>query len=197
MIALEEKLSDDEIKPKNLALVGRSAGAYLAMRYGYTHYKESLTPSPIDISHIVADVGPTDTTDTDILDLWSAPSGFGQAVYMFLSVLAGVEVTALDDLTTVPELVAASLSSCVTLNAPPTLLRYAGALDNMVPASHGTVLKNALEAAGHEKHHLFEFPESPHDLDFNGIPNGISDEELDRYQDYWTTYDWYFNEYMD
>jgi len=195
VIALEEKLSDDEIKPKNLALVGRSAGAYLAMRYGYTHYKESLTPSPITISHIVADVGPTDAMDQNIINMWSGSNGFGASgVYLVLSILAGVEVTALDDRTAIPELIAASPLTRVTPNVPPTLLRYAKN-DNLVPFAHGEDLAEALDNAGVD-FDLFLFKESTHRLDFDGIPSGISDEELERYQDYWAKYDWYFDEYM-
>ena len=85
----------------------------------------------------------------------------------------------------------------VTEYSPPTLLRYAGN-DIMVPASQGDRLKDKLEDYNVEGvgFDLFSFPSADHDLDFYGIPEGISETELALYQAYWTTYDWYFDEYM-
>ena len=209
MTALKEKLSDDEIKPNNLALVGRSAGAHLALLYGYTRNNPLALSyginddSPIDVKLIVADVGPTDATaaaDFFVDTMWTDIPGRAHAL---LSCLLGAEVPVTDwnaiPVNILELLEKVSPVSYVTEYSPPTLLRYTEN-DNMVPASQGDKLKDKLEDCYNKVEdvdfNLFPFKESPHRLDFDGIPSGISDEELERYQDYWAKYDWYFDEYM-
>jgi len=207
VVALEEKLLDDGITPNNLALVGRSAGAHLALLYGYTRNNTLALSyginddSPIDVKLIVADVGPTDATAA--ADFFGAGMDWNvspEKAYPLLSSLLGTEVP-VTDWNAIPAnilelLEKASPVSYVTEYAPPTLLRYAGN-DNMVPGSQGDKLKEKLEDCNKEEDvdfSLFFFSESTHYLDFNRIP---PEEELEQYQDYWAKYNWYFNEYMD
>jgi len=201
--ALKEKLELDEITPNKLALVGRSAGAHLALRYGYGAHQEGSPPisttSPIPVKLIVADVGPTDATDA--ADFFGAGMDWNvspEKAYPLLSSLLGTEVPVID-WNAIPAnilglLEKASPVSYVSQNTPPTLLRYAEH-DNMVPASQGDKLKAALEASNKWEDvdfNLFHFPNSGHNLDSISTP--VEDSAL--YQYYWTTYDWYFNEYM-
>ena len=210
MTALKEKLSDDEITPKNMALVGRSAGAHLALLYGYTRNNPLAlsyginVENLIDISHIVADVGITDATKP--MDFFSEGMNWGYMIeesYELLSSLIGMEVTEddfADDFSHIPvgvmeRLEAASPTFYVTPDTPPTLLRYAGK-DYTVPAYQGDRLKTALEASNKWEgidFNLFHFPNSGHELDFKSTP--VEDSAL--YQTYWAKYNWYFDTYMD
>ena len=185
----------------------------------------NTAPSPIPISHIINDVGPVDATDGEILSLWGRErSGTGtflgitiaisfsgmSGAMNFLALLAGLdEALPLDVLRPYNKLgyydglVYGSPINYVTENAPPTLMRYAGQ-DNLVPASHGTMLQEAFEGLGKEAamnpstkkadvhFNLFYFSNASHD---------VSDEELNQhhpilFEHYLGVYKQYFEDYM-
>jgi len=79
--ALKAQMEADGIKTESskMAIRGRSAGGHLAMWYGYTRnyagtlldgYGIDILKEQIPISHIIADVGPTDATTQEFLYLW-------------------------------------------------------------------------------------------------------------------------------
>jgi len=232
VVKLDDFMRNDlGITPKKMALEGRSAGGHLSMWYGYTREHPSALLYGIDseevipISHIVADVGPTDATDPEIHSLWFKRYNGRFKSSLLLSCLLGADVRdvyfSIDDfedfdvLTVFPTeilelLIAVSPVAYVTAASPPTLLRYAGQ-DNQVHKFQGFLLFEALKAVGYsggdidiyngtencEQYLLTKSgSEIEHNLFFYYDDNHYL--KMDAFADktYQGTYAWYFKKYM-
>ena len=216
------------IEPENLklSLVGRSAGAHLAMFYAYTReFDEFIVPkyvntekSPIEITHIVDDVGPVDATDQDILDKWGSKSisfAGGSATIPYVQItlsLSAFNISGMpmalcllshlaalndvlqrdDDRGAIARMVNASPITYAD-NACPTLMRYGGA-DNMVPLSHGVMLSEKLDSAGvpNSAHYYagghYLGDPPPGDQNQASSDAGVHQEFLDDFTDYFWWY---------
>jgi acetyl esterase/lipase len=143
--ALKAKLLEKGYTPRKMAVTGLSAGGHLTLLYGYSRYAQSAIP----IAFLFSDVGPSDFTDPGYQDIANGPAIVEQGYR-----LAGSSAS---------DLKAPSPIFHVEPGVPPTLMRY-GALDDLVPASQGTRLREALDAAG-VRNDLFVYPNSGHIVD--------------------------------
>ena len=143
--ALKAKLLEKGYTPRKMAITGGSAGGHLTLLYGYSRQGQSAIP----IAFLFPDVGPSDFTDPGYLDI---PNG--QAIVDQGYRLVGSSTS---------DLKAPSPIFYVEPGVLPTLMRY-GALDDLVPPSNGTRLKEALDAAG-VRSDLFIYPNSGHTLE--------------------------------
>jgi acetyl esterase/lipase len=136
-----------------IGLVGRSAGAQLALVAAYT----SESPR---IAAVVSYYGPT-----DLVEGWRTPPRPDPLPVRptLEAYLAGTPDTVL------ARYKEASPVTYVSPNVPPTLLLY-GARDHIVEARFGRELHDRLRAAGAESV-LIEIPWSEHAFDF--LPNGL------------------------
>lgn len=139
-----------------LALAGCSAGAHLALLYAYKGI------CPIKVPLVFNMVGPTDLTDISYLEQLGE-----QEAVMMLNVLSTLTSSNLSNLSlaTIPqELFGLSPLYHIDKDAPRTISAY-GALDTLVPLSHGLKLDKKLkEIAGEDKSELIIFPNSDHSL---------------------------------
>jgi acetyl esterase/lipase len=139
--------------PSRMALVGRSAGAQLALIAAY----EDGTPA---IDAVVACYGPTDLAEGWRLPPRPDPLGVRGVLETYIG---GTP----DDL---PEAYrAASPIHLVSATAPPTLLLY-GSRDHIVEARFGRALHERLQASGATSV-LLELPWSEHA--FDAVPFGL------------------------
>jgi acetyl esterase/lipase len=111
----------------NYAFIGASAGAHLAMLYGYKY------DTSREVSAICNIVGPADFLDP----AYTAHPLYGFAAQSLLGT------------TNVTDKMIAEVSPVahVTSQAPPTIMFYGG-VDPLIPSSQGPRLKAALDAAG-------------------------------------------------
>jgi acetyl esterase/lipase len=136
-----------------LVLVGRSAGAQLALVAAYEG-------TPADIVGVVSLYGPT-----DLVEGWRMPPRPDP-----INVRAVLETYLGGTPDQIPEQYrAASPISYVSVKVPPTLLLYGGR-DHIVEARFGRLLNDRLRAAGATSF-LFELPWSEHA--FDAVPNGL------------------------
>jgi acetyl esterase/lipase len=136
-----------------LVLVGRSAGAQLALVAAYEG-------TPPDIVGVVSFYGPT-----DLVEGWRVPPRPDP-----LNVRAVLETYLGGTPDQSPERYrAASPITYVSAKVPPTLLLY-GSRDHVVEAKFGRLLNDRLRAAGATSF-LFELPWSEHA--FDAIPSGL------------------------
>ena len=138
IVKLDAFLREKSVIPQKLAISGASAGGHLTMLYGFTHYESCKIP----IAFLAPDVGPSDFTDLDYIDMLGA-----DAILPLISALAGEVVTAADVKNGADVLKEMSPVHQVKSGIPPTILRYGGQ-DELVPLSNGSSVKAALDAAG-------------------------------------------------
>ncbi len=133
-----------------VALMGVSAGAYLALMYAYTRQP------PVPIGFVVGMSTPTDFLDPALID--SADAG----KYAELSNLVGVDLTKESLAARQETLRAASPAYRVEKGAPPTILAQ-GAKDSVVPYSNALSMAARLAIAG-VPYDLLTYPNSGHNL---------------------------------
>ena len=133
-----------------VALMGVSAGAYLALMYAYT--RQPALP----IGFVVGMSTPTDFLDPALIDSADA------AQYTELSNLVGIDVTKQSVEARKATLEAASPAYRVQKGAPPTLLAH-GANDSVVPYSNALSMAARLAIAG-VPYDLLTYPNSDHNL---------------------------------
>ena len=118
------------------AFIGASAGAHLAMLYGYKYDTAGNVKAICNI------VGPADFTDP----FYANHPYFQYAAMYLVGNVANRPEAAIE----------VSPALQVTKNAPPTILFYGGQ-DPVVPASQATRLKAKLDAAGvYNEYHLYK-----------------------------------------
>ena len=143
------------LKTDKLAIVGSSAGGHLALLYAYT------VNSPIRVSCLSSQVGPTDFTDPGQIAL------NGNEMFMLMNMFLGTNITPADitqDGFKFPaSWYAASPIFHVDKNSPPTVLAY-GMKDELVSFTNATRLNDTLQTYGVD-HHLVLYPNSGHGLD--------------------------------
>ncbi|NCA66479.1 MAG: alpha/beta hydrolase [Clostridia bacterium] len=127
-----------KINTDNIALMGGSAGAHLALLYSYKCYETS----PINIAFVLSMVGPTDFTDSSY---YADSMEYKDFWFNILSGLIGESITSTTYLDQPAALLDASPISHVIEGVPPTILAY-GALDNLVPYSNAERLYAALQS---------------------------------------------------
>ncbi|WP_119067128.1 alpha/beta hydrolase [Aggregatilinea lenta] len=160
------------VDPGRIALVGRSAGAHLALMAAYTAGDPAYAAgcfsgegAPEDeVQAVVASYAPSD------LRLWSAEPGGAIA-----ALLGGLP----DE---IPDLYAsASPVSHVRSGLPPTLLIH-GQRDRLVPPAHSELLANHLRAAG-VKTVLLRIPWGRHGVDslLVGLTGPMIQYDVDRF----------------
>ncbi len=162
-----------DVDPGRIALVGRSAGAHLALMAAYTAndpayspgcFGDSADPLGDAVQAVVASYAPSD------LRLWPAESGGAIA-----QLLGGLP----DE---IPALYAnASPVSHVRPGLPPTLLIH-GQRDRLVPPAHSELLANHLRAAG-VKTVLLRIPWGRHGVDslLVGLTGPMIQYDVDRF----------------
>lgn len=146
------------IDTTKMALLGSSAGAHLAMLYGY----KMTDASAIPITLVVSQVGPSDLSDINYFSESIDDSVVGMA-----SALTGVDVVYENyaNGTFDPAILDASPVTHLTYGKPATILAY-GMLDHLVPYSNATTIKNALDSYG-IPNELITFANSGHALTAN------------------------------
>jgi acetyl esterase/lipase len=155
---LHSHAAEYETDPNHIALVGRSAGAQLAMLAAYH-------PDQLPVQAIVDYYGPVDLT-TGYYDI-PRPSPID--IQLVLNHLFGGSPREFPDLYAL-----ASPLDFVTSSAPPSLLIYAGR-DHVVQAKYGQKLHQRLQSVGGKVVYL-EIPWADHAFDavFNGISSQMS-----------------------
>ena len=138
-------------------LNGASAGAHLALLYGYSR----TNTSPIKIACIASHSGPTDLADAKF---YSETSTLGTKDYIYdlMSKACGKKFNEKTFNFAVPALKKASPITYVTKVCPPTVIAH-GKNDTVVPYSNAMALNSALGAVGVE-HEFIVFKNSGHDL---------------------------------
>jgi acetyl esterase/lipase len=133
-----------------VALMGASAGGYLALMYSYT--RQPALP----IGFVVGMSTPTDFTDPSFVQSADA------AQYATLSHLLGVELSKESIDARQSALKAASPAYRVQAGAPPTILAH-GAKDSVVPYSNAVEMATQLAITG-VPYDLLTYPNSDHNL---------------------------------
>ncbi|HET7724564.1 MAG TPA: alpha/beta hydrolase [Propionibacteriaceae bacterium] len=133
-----------------VALMGASAGGYLALMYAYTRHPA------VPIGFVVGLSAPTDFTDPAFV------SSADAAKYDQLSTLLGVDLSkeSLDERKAA--LTSASPAFRVPPDPPPTILAH-GAKDSVVPYSNAVHMATQLALAG-ASYDLLTYPNSDHSL---------------------------------
>ena len=114
---------------QKIVLLGASAGAHLALLYGYKY------TIPVIIKAIVSFFGPT-----DLVDLYNHPPN--PLVPLLLKTVTGSTPTSNPDI-----YAQSSPINFVTIKSPPTLLLHGGA-DNVVSLSQSSLLQTKLQQTG-------------------------------------------------
>jgi len=155
--AIKAKGNENGISINRVMLRGVSAGAHLALLYGY---KKTQT-APMKISFITAYCAPTDLADKGF---YSASSTLGSSdfIYSLMSKACGYTFNERTFAFAVPKLRAASPITYVSASCPPTIIAH-GKKDTTVPYSNALILDSALSAVG-VKHDFVSFPNSDHAL---------------------------------
>ena len=155
---LRSQAAQYETDPRHIALLGRSAGAQLAMLAAYH-------PARLPVQAVVDYYGPVDLT-TGYYDI-PRPSPID--IQLVLNHLFGGSPREFPKLYTL-----ASPLNFVTPSAPPSLLVYAGR-DHVVQAKYGRKLHQRLQSAGSKVVYL-EIPWADHAFDavFNGISSQLT-----------------------
>ena len=164
--ALKAKLIKKGYTPRRMAITGGSAGAHLALLYGYSRGAQSAIP----IAFLSAAAGPTDFSDPAYSDM---PNQLVTELAPLLAGRADYDPRPMSPL------------YYVDSGAPPTLTTY-GARDELVPPSQGTLLKTALDAAG-VRNDLFIFPNSGHG-DLHEDDAGLNELYNAKMREYFDTY---------
>jgi|SRR6218665_132135 len=143
-----------QTRKENFILNGESAGAHLALLYGYT--------TPKKISTIIAECAPTNLADTTVLNYYAKND---PSLLQAICKMAGATYT--------PGQPAASefaaASPVYAVKNIPTLF-FHGMADPVVPYSQATDLEKKLKNAGYV-HQLISIPGAGHDLGLNS-PEG-------------------------
>jgi len=176
IVALKTKLIAEGYPPRKLALCGASAGAHLAMLYGYSRYEQSAIP----ITFLAQQQGPTDFTDSSDTNQHKQKS-----ILWMLSMLANKTISGQDVLNKVPALKDMSPLYHVKPGAPPTLMCYGGK-DELVPLSQGINLRTALDLAG-VRNDIFVYPNSGHGWP-DTADSAIQDAYNAKFLEYFNTY---------
>ena len=139
-------------------LNGVSAGAHLALLYGYT----KTNSSPIKVACVASFSGPTDIADAKF---YSETSTLGSKDYIYdlMSKACGRKFNEKTFNFAVPALKKASPLTYVTSSCPPTIIAH-GKNDTVVPYSNAMALNSALGAVGVE-HEFIIFKNSGHNLE--------------------------------
>jgi acetyl esterase/lipase len=133
-----------------VALMGASAGGYLALMYAYTRHPT------IPIGFVVGLSAPTDFTDPAFV------ASADTAKYDQLSTLLGVDLSKESIDARKASLTAASPAFRVHTGAPPTILAH-GAKDTIVPYSNAVRMATELALVG-GTYDLLTYPNSDHSL---------------------------------
>jgi acetyl esterase/lipase len=141
-----------------VVLMGRSAGAHLAMMAAYKN-------PPIAVRGVVSYYGPSDLPDAYRHPPRPDPLDIRDVDVKFIGGTPDAHPTEYAD---------ASPVSYANRSQPPTLLVY-GARDNIVEARYGRILKNRLTSGGTPAAYL-EIPWAGHGFDavFNGVSSQIA-----------------------
>lgn len=166
---LKEKMEEDGVPVKKLAVAGASAGGHLSLLYSYTHLNGTESAPAIPIAFTVGAVAPADFLDPFYSENPSAD------MLSMMSKLVGITLTSdtLEENRDAIEQVSALYRA--TSAAPPTILCYGGK-DTVVPLSNGQSMKAKLEELNVPcKWYLF--PNSGHDLS-NSADSGVRTQAL-------------------
>ncbi len=157
-----------------VALTGVSAGAHLALLYGY---KYALT-APMKISFIASYCGPTDLSDTNFYS--SCPDlGSQEDICNLMSKACGKKFNMDTYASAIPNLKAASPITYVSSVCPPTIIAH-GKKDTIVPFSNAVKLDAALGAVG-VKHDFVIYENSNHGLESDSDSAKAVDKLLEQY----------------
>ena len=143
---------------ENVLLTGDSAGAHLALLYGYAMVDEA----PIEPVAVVSYCGPTKLWDETFINHNSFGNFNPDFIADLLSALTGVDFTADNIEPALPALKLYSPITHVNENTVPTVLAY-GVVDDCVPYSTGAELDAELTKYG-VKHDFVTYPNSGHGL---------------------------------
>jgi acetyl esterase/lipase len=114
---------------QRIVLLGASAGAHLALLYGYKY------TTPVIIKAIISFFGPT-----DLVEMYNNPPN--PLVPLLLKTVTGT--TPIENLSIYTQ---SSSINFITNQSPPTLLLHGGA-DNLVSVSQSTLLQSKLQQSG-------------------------------------------------
>lgn len=157
LLKIKEKGQETGVTIDRVMLKGVSAGAHLALLYGYT----KAISSPIKIACIASFSGPTDLADSKFYSE-SSTLGSKDSICDLMSKVCGKKFTAKTFNFAVPTLKKVSPLTYVTSVCPPTIIAH-GKNDTVVPYSNAMMLNSALGAVGVE-HEFIVYSNSGHDL---------------------------------
>jgi acetyl esterase/lipase len=155
---LKAHASDYETDVDRVALLGRSAGAHLAMMAAYQ-------PGPVPVRAVVNYYGPINLLN----GYYNLPRPNPLDVRQVLETFLGGPPDQMEE-----RYKAASPSSLVTANLPPSLLIYGGK-DRIVEAKFGQAMADRLKQAGSPVVYI-QIPWADHAFDavFNGLSNQLA-----------------------
>ena len=151
--AIKSLAASQGVTINKMIVVGHSAGAHLAMMYGYTR----ANSSPIKPVAVWDRAGPTNLAD----DMWKAG---GSGIYQVFTCITGTYITEDNFSSNAAQLVMAQHSPIAYANsAIPTIISH-GVKDRTVPYENGVTLYQYLSVAG-KKVAAFTYPNSDHGLE--------------------------------